>query len=110
MKKKSQISKPLLVFLLITLASCAGSEGVVSSGETEGEPSLESTSTPAGPTLEPSKTPLPLPTSTPTATPVVVLDRDPIQIDFQTEDGVSLKGNYYPAARLMVLESSLTAH
>ena len=70
---------------------------MVSSGETEGEPSLESTSTPAGPTLEPSKTPLPLPTSTPTATPVVVLDRDPIQIDFQTEDGVSLKGNYYPA-------------
>ena len=48
-------------------------------------------------TPEPTHTPLPTITSTPTATPIVVLDPDPIQIEFEAEDGQALSGVYFPA-------------
>jgi len=56
------------------------------------------------PTIPPSVTPeptltfTPAPTFTPTITPIVILDPEPIEVNFITEDGVELDGLYYPAA------------
>ena len=78
------------------MASCQNGAGEVNS-EDPVQKSPAATITPPGPTLLPTVSPTPAPTSTPTATPVVILDPGPIQIEFQTEDGIWLSGNYYPA-------------
>ena len=52
----------------------------------------------------PSDTPVPThtftpsPTFTPSVTPIVILDPDPIDVTFMTEDGTELNGLYYPAS------------
>lgn len=86
----------LAFILIVIMASCQSRAGEVSPEDPD-QKSLTITVTPPGPTLLPSLTPTPAPTFTPTVTPVVILDPGPIQIDFQTEDGVWLSGNYYPA-------------
>ena len=48
-------------------------------------------------TPEPSQTLRPTKTSTPTITPIVILDPDPLPIDFTADDGQQLSGIYYPA-------------
>jgi hypothetical protein len=49
-------------------------------------------------TAEPTLTFTPEPTSTPTATPIVVLDPEPIKVEFEVVFNVHLKGLYYPAS------------
>ena len=85
-----------VVFLIVILASCRSGAGEIASEMAISNTSAIATTTP-GPTLSPSITPSPAPTFTPTNTPVVILDPGPIQIDFLTDDGIWLTGNYYPA-------------
>jgi hypothetical protein len=49
------------------------------------------------PTAEPTQTPEPTITSTPTVTPIVILDPDPLVVEFNAEDGQPLTGIYFPA-------------
>jgi hypothetical protein len=49
------------------------------------------------PTPKPTQTPVPTITSTPTITPIVILDPDPLMIEFTAEDGQPLNGVYFPA-------------
>jgi len=54
--------------------------------------------TPPSVTPEPTLTFTPAPTVTPSVTPIVILEPEPVEINFITEDGVELDGLYYPAA------------
>jgi dienelactone hydrolase len=82
--------------LIITafLSSCQGtraSSDVLSPDETA-QPEAPPSNTP-----KPTATFTPEPTFTPSATPIVILDPEPIMVNFITEDGEELEGIYYPA-------------
>ena len=83
------------LFLLPCLSGCRGNDDI-------GRGSLPglTTQTPAAPsdTPVPTLTSTPSPTFTPSVTPVVILDPDPVDVTFVTEDGYELNGLYYPAS------------
>ena len=83
------------LFLLTLLAACQDNDGIT----LDSLPGL-TTQTAAAPsdTPVPTFTFTPSPTFTPSATPVVILDPDPIDVTFMTEDGKELSGLYYPAS------------
>ena len=82
--------------LVLVLVSCQSKTGDNFPGEEEPTlqlvVDLQGSATPV-----PMETTKPIPTLNPTATPIVILDPEPIQIDFQTADGAWLSGKYYPA-------------
>ncbi len=81
---------------ILILTSCRSGAGEIDL-ERASSTASAGTIAPAGPTQTPTMTSTPAPTFTPTNTPVVILDPGPIQIDFLTDDGIWLSGNYYPA-------------
>jgi len=85
----------LAIFAFVMLSSCSGVQDPsgVSNSDLTPQPT-----TPPSVTPEPTLTFTPAPTFTPTVTPIVILDPEPIDVNFTTEDGVELDGLYYPAA------------
>jgi hypothetical protein len=89
---KLNLASSLTVIIVVFFSACqlGGEVGLPAAPE-------QNTSTLPGPSLTPTTTHSPTPAPTPTATPVVILDPDPITIEFQAADGVWLSGSYYPA-------------
>ena len=84
----------MVIVLFVFLTACDGKQElmIASVPDQTAQPTSLPTATPL-----PSQTSTPAPTFTPTVTPVVVLDPEPIEISFVTEDGAELYGIYYPA-------------
>ncbi len=91
--------KHLLIGMLLalTLSGCMAGANETKNTSDQDQPVTLDPSIPPSQTPVPSSTATPTPTFTPTVTPVVVLDPEPIQIQFLTEDGVELTGMYFPA-------------
>ena len=87
-------TKSLFVFiLLMVLVSCQIKTGISFPGQDE--PTLQlSIDLPRTATPIPTETKKPEPTLTPAATSIVILDPGPSLVEFQTEDGVMLSGNF----------------
>jgi hypothetical protein len=77
------------VLCALMLASC--SSGMADLNQQPSSTPLPPTNTP-----EPMETITPTITPTPTNTPVVILDADPVVVEFTAEDGTTLTGIYYP--------------
>jgi len=89
---------PLFMIIFITACLCACSGNHISPEQSN--PDLiaqEPTSFPSD-TPVPTHTFTPEPTYTPSVTPIVILDPEPIQVNFTSEDGIELEGRYYPAS------------
>ena len=93
--KNRKIFFGFTTILFVMLSSC--SEAQESPLELISEETPLST-TPPSVTPEPTLTFTPAPTFTPSVTPIVILDPEPIEVHFITEDGVELDGLYYPAS------------
>jgi len=93
--KNRKIFFGFTTILFVMLSSC--SEAQESPLESISEETPHST-TPPSVTPEPTLTFTPAPTFTPSVTPIVILDPEPIEVHFITEDGVELDGLYYPAS------------
>jgi len=85
----------LFIILIGCLSGCGANQGI--SDNAGQDQSTQLVPLPSD-TPKPSLTFTPEPTFTPTVTPIVILDPEPIEIKFTTEDGVKLDGLYYPAS------------
>jgi hypothetical protein len=91
MNEKTPLKTLLVVIFLFT--SCQSGIGSLIEEPTSVPPT---TAVPSA-TLLPTATLLPSVTPTPTSTPIVILNPEPVQIDFTSKDGSVLSGTYYPA-------------
>jgi hypothetical protein len=92
MIKKIKYFMGLILVVISTSCQVGGGEAVVELESTLPPPTILPSFTPF-----PTASPIPSQTPTPTATPIVVLDPEPIQIEFTADDGYVLSGTYYPA-------------
>jgi pimeloyl-ACP methyl ester carboxylesterase len=99
------MTKHLLVFVLVSLLlSACGGGATATVIEDAATPTTSRTPQPTITSL-PQKTSRPSVTIPPSSTPVPAieapdfLDPRPMRVSFQTSDGITLRGNFYPAAR-----------
>ena len=85
----------LLIIIVVCLGACRGNQANIDDSGPDLTPQF---TTPPSVTPDPTSTFTPAPTFTPSVTPIVILDPEPIEVNFLTEDGVELDGLYYPAA------------
>jgi len=89
-------SSIFFICAVICLSGCAGNQEFTDDSTldkiTQQPTSLHSN------TPKPTITFTPEPTFTPSVTPIVILDPEPIGVNFTTEDGIELEGLYYPAS------------
>ena len=85
----------LFIIFVVCLGACRGNQETIddSGPELTTQPTALPSETP-----QPTLTFTPAPTFTPTVTPIVILDPEPLEVNFITEDGVEIEGLYYPAA------------
>ena len=84
-----------LVFTLLVSTGCLAANDIKETSQTAIPPS--ETNIPKA-TAQPTITPTPTITYTPSPTPIVILDQEPIYIEFTAIDGQELSGIYYPAS------------
>lgn len=95
---KKILTSSLLLWMVILLAACAAAPEASQAPPPPAPTTLPPTEAPTEPPpptstpLPPTETPIP-PTATPAGPPA-----DPQVIEFTSEDGVTLKGTYFPAA------------
>ncbi len=94
MNYSTNIFLALLSYFLFMLSSCSGARDSTLVSIPYDQELV--TATPSV-MPEPPLTNTPAPTFTPTFTPIVILEPEPVEVNFTTDDGVELEGLYYPA-------------